>query len=329
MSNRERLLKIMEILREETDEDHKLTLAELKERLQRDVGPHCHAGDRAIREDLAALDENGFPVYQETGPRGIHRYSHIERSFEHHEIRMLVDAVLTAKFIPRSDAEKLVEKLLSQTSRHMRAQLRKHVHFDGYVRLDHRTIRYEIEKLQKAVIRQQKVLFQYGSYNVNKEFVLRRNGEFYEVEPVELVFNQGFYYLIGTYVPENMIRHYRVDRIRNLTVTDQRFRKNEFNLAEYLGKVFHMFTGTRETVTIHFRNHLVNVVIDQFGLDVDLKKVDDEWFELKAKVLVSDGLVAWLLGWGGDAKVIRPESLVNKVREKIGKMGKLYVPSQQ
>jgi predicted DNA-binding transcriptional regulator YafY len=324
MSNRERLLKLMEILKEETDEEHRLTLTELKEHLQQAFGQGYYVGERALRDDLKTLDDCGFPVYQEKGPRGVHRYSYIERPFEYHEIRMLIDAVLTAKFIPKRDAEKLVGKLLDQTSRHMRSKLRKHVNIGDFIRLDNPTIRFEIDKLQKAVLKQKEIRFKYGSYNVNKEFELRRNGDWYVVQPYELVFNQGFYYLIGKYVPENELRHYRVDRIRNVEVTDKRFRKEEFNVAEYVKKLFMMFTGEREWVTIRFKHHLVNVVIDQFGLDVDLKKVDDEWFELRANVFASDGLVGWILSWGGDAKVIKPQHLVERIKKKIDGMSGMY-----
>ncbi|MFZ3590006.1 WYL domain-containing protein [Bacillus sp. DJP31] len=123
---------------------------------------------------------------------------------------------------------------------------------------------------------------------------MRKDGSHYEVEPYALVWNNDFYYLLGAHKNKDNLAHYRVDRMRNVNVTDLAFQRNDFNISEYVNQSFHMYEGTEERIKIRFRNGLINVMIDRFGLDVEVRPVDEEHFILTTKAAVSEGLVRWL-----------------------------------
>src|SRR5699024_1735042 len=133
-----------------------------------------------------------------------------------------------------------------------------------------------------------------------------------------------FYYLIGIFQDTNELRHYRLDRIRNISVSDESFKKRDFNLQEYVDQSFHMFAGEEMCIKIRFHNSLVNVVVDRFGQDADIRVLDDEHFVLSTKAKLSDGLINWILTWGNRAKVLSPEHLVERIKEQIRQMNDVY-----
>ncbi|MBU8909108.1 WYL domain-containing protein, partial [Desertibacillus haloalkaliphilus] len=130
--------------------------------------------------------------------------------------------------------------------------------------------------------------------------------------------------LIGIFENEEEFRHYRVDRMRKVEITDQSFQRTSINISEYVHNTFHMYAGQEEWIKIRFKKDLINVVLDRFGLDVDIKKLDEDCFLLTTKAAVSDGLVAWILTWGSDAKVVAPLALVDNVKQEVKKLFQQY-----
>lgn len=322
-TNNYRLLKLQEILYNETDEYHDLSIDELKERLLR-ISPKESIDQRTIKKDIEILDQTGFEIVKNKGKFGKILYSHQSRLFEIYQLRFIVDAILSARFITTAEKDNLIQKVKQLTSKHIAKTLPEPILFSQSANMDYELVKVNIDRVHRAISQRKVLTYQYGKFNVDKEFEYNRDGDFYFVEPYALIWQNDYYYLIGHFQLKNEIRHYRLDRIRNIQITDQTFKKKQFYLQEYVNQSFHMFAGDEIRMKIRFQNDLINVVLDRFGQQADIWKVDEESFVLSTKANLSDGLVNWILTWGNRAKVLSPEPLIEKVKEKIEKMSKVY-----
>src|SRR5699024_10918059 len=164
-------------------------------------------------------------------------------------------------------------------------------------------IKLNIDKVHEAVSNNNVIEYQYGKYNIHKDFTLIRDGEIYETEPYTLIWRNDYYYLIGRYLPTNEFRNYRLDRIRNIQVSDKTFKREKFDISKYIDQSFHMFTGEEQRIKIMFQNDLINVIIDRFGLDVDIDPVDESHILLTTKAKISMGLKSCIFNSGDKEKV--------------------------
>ncbi|NMD72623.1 WYL domain-containing protein [Bacillus sp. DNRA2] len=190
---------------------------------------------------------------------------------------------------------------------------------------ENQQIKYSIHQLHTSILNSHVIQFQYGSYDIDKQFMLRKDGAYYSVKPFALVWHNDYYYLIGEYIPKEEIRHYRIDRMRNVTSNEETFLPNrDFNPAKYTEKLFHMFSGEEYLVEIEFDASLINVVIDRFGRGVNIRKIGENSFRISTQAIISDGLVGWLMTWGSDAKVLTPPILVERMKTEAEKLYKKY-----
>lgn len=315
---------LRDILLTETDENHELGISEIMDKLKLTFGTDYKVDHRAIKRDFEALNLANFEINENTGTQGKILYSHQARLFETYQIRLLADAVLSARFITEEEKKQLITKLKKLTSTYIAKTLPDPMIYQQSINIDYKLIKVHIDQIHTAISQQRPITFQYGKYNVEKEFVYNRDGDRYEVRPYALIWQNDFYYLIGEYVKYNQFRHYRLDRMRNVEVLETRFKKKEFNSSEYVGRSFHMYAGEEQWLKIEFHNDLINVVIDRFGLEADIKPVDASHFVLTTKAKVSEGLLKWILTWGSQAKVLAPTSIVDELKEEIEKMVDIY-----
>ncbi|MBU9720271.1 MULTISPECIES: helix-turn-helix transcriptional regulator [Bacillaceae] len=327
LTNRDRMLKVIEILYRETDVNHQLKLHELKEAIELETNLDV-GGDKGLRSDLDTLVQSKtFSVVMNHDGEGLPMfYSYQERLFEVNELRLLLDAVTSARFISNTDTYRLIDKIKKLASKHAAKDLENKVLIDKTVKSKNKYMKFYINNIHLAITERKLIQFKYGKYNTDKEFVLSRKGIYYLVQPYALYWNNDFYYLIGKYGEEEQIRHYRIDRMVDVQKTDVHFTFDEsFNMTEYVNQLFHMYAGEEKYIEIVFDNHLINVIIDRFGLKADIKKYDEHSFKLKTKAVISEGLIRWLLTWGSDAKVLNPKTLVDKMAEEAEKMYRLYL----
>ncbi|MBE5394931.1 MULTISPECIES: helix-turn-helix transcriptional regulator [Paenibacillaceae] len=324
ISNTGRITKIREILFNHTDENHELSILEIIDHLKLHFGSDYKVSKNTVRSSIHELRECGFNIEESVKENNTIYYSHQYRKFEIHELRMLIDAVSSARFITSDESKQLIEKIKALTSKHLAKKLHHHISIDPAIRARNKEVRYHIDKIHTSITEQKILHFQYGNFNIKKEFVLRHHGMLYTVIPLGLVWNNDYYYLVAKNPQENEIKHYRVDRMKNVSVSEERFVATDFSISDHMKQTFNMYPGTVEYVEIHFDNHLVNVVIDRFGKDVTIRKVDDCTFSIKIKAAISEGFIRWLLMWGSDAKVISPQHLVEKMKAETEKMNKLY-----
>ncbi|WP_227938316.1 helix-turn-helix transcriptional regulator [Alkalihalobacillus deserti] len=326
MSNRTRLLLLMEILKKYTDSNHQLSVQEIVELFEEDYG--LDVNSVGVKNDLKELEMvNTFAVipYQEANGLPIY-YSYQNRPFEVHELRLMIDAISSAKFIPKADTEKIIERLKKLTSIYLAEQLENRILLADHSKSENNYVKYIISDLHDAISTKSIVEFCYGRYNMNKQFVLSNQGNVYRVKPYALVWNHDYYYLIGEYIAKKEIRHYRIDRIyKNITQTHETFLPDSnFNITQYTEKLFHMYAGEETEIEMEFSASLINVVIDRFGRKADIRPVNDSTFKLFTKGIISEGLVRWTLTWGSDVKVLYPPRLVQMLKVEAEKLYKNY-----
>jgi predicted DNA-binding transcriptional regulator YafY len=315
----------MEILKEQTDEENEFTLDEIVEQFRRIYGPDVKLNKNSLRDDMEHLIEAKFDVTINQEKEGMPKYySHQFRLFELYELRMLIDAVASARFITKEETKQLIRKIKQLTSIHHAKKLHNEILIDSSIKSESKMVRLAINDLHEAISERKVVHFQYGRYNVNKEFSLSHDGDEYRVKPLGLIWSNDFYYLIAYYFKAFEIRHYRVDRLRNVQMTDETFPYESFDVSKYVSSTFNMYAGTEEWIKVRFDNRLINVMIDKFGKDVEVRRDGDDHFILTTKAIVSNGLINWVLSFGGQAKVLSPEHLVEQVKVEVDRLMAVY-----
>lgn len=324
MKGSRRLLRLKKVLFEETDEENELSMKEIADKLKLEFGSSVSFDSRAIRRDLDALDEEGFEINTNKGEYGKNLYSHQQRLFETYQLRLMVDALLSARFITEKEKKALIQKLKKLTSKHIAKTLPDPLMFNQSANIDYTLIKVNIDRAHEAISNNRVLAYQYGKYNVDKEFVFNREGSIYKVEPYALIWQNDFYYLIGKMQQTGEFRHYRLDRMRHVELTNEKFRREDLDITKYIDQTFHMFAGEEHWIKISFHHDLINVILDRFGLDADIKKLDDENVLLTTKAKLSPGLISWILRWGHKVKVLSPDWLRDEVKNEIRMMQELY-----
>ncbi|PGL72599.1 WYL domain-containing protein [Bacillus sp. AFS055030] len=323
MENRERFYKLMKLLESKTDIDHEFTFDEIKKRLAAGEEDFSYSKNTFLK-DISVLVDVGFDVIENASDGKATTYSHQERLFELHELRLLVDAVTASRFLNKQETKKIIDKLKKLTSENEAKKLHNGIIPDTAIKSESNRIHFSIDQIHQAIAEKKLLTFQYGRYNFNKKFELSHDGKEYTVKPLAVIWSNDYYYLITRNLPDDQLRHFRVDRMRKVKKTEEKFQDERFNVDEYLSTVFNMFAGEPDYVKIKFKKGLLNVVLDRFGLKANIQQVDEDHFILTTKAAISDGLITWILTWGKDAQVISPPSVIEKVQEQIFEMSKLY-----
>lgn len=315
-----RILYLMRLLLEQTDEKCGLSAGEIMAAL----------GEQGIRverktlyDDLEALRVFGMDIQKQKGKET--RYHVFSREFELPELKLLVDAVQGSKFITHKKSIELIQKLESLASRQEARQLQRQVYVAGRIKAMNESIYYAVDMIHEAISTDSKISFRYFDWNVEKEKVLRHDGKVYTVSPWALTWDDENYYLIAYDNEYGEIRHYRVDKMVEMAVLDERrdgadvFRN--FDMAQYSKKTFGMFGGKAETVTIRCKNKLAGIMVDRFGRDVVFTRTDSEHFEIHVEVVASPLFFTWIMNFGADIEIVSPAhvrtAFVNLAKEAL------------
>ncbi|MBQ7898030.1 MAG: WYL domain-containing protein [Clostridia bacterium] len=313
-----KILYLLKILLENTDEEHGLTLKEVESAL-RELG--VKAERKTLYDDIETLRIFGVDIEKSVGKSVT--YHVISRDFELPELKLLIDAVQSSKFISEKKSRELIDKLSSLMSRFDATKLRRQVYVANRVKSDNETIYYSVDEIHEAINQNKKISFQYFEWNEKKEKVLRHNGKKYIISPHALTWDDENYYMIGYDSSEEKIKHYRVDKMQKISLTDEKRDGDEFfrgfDMALYSKKTFGMFGGVEESVTLRCKNRFAGVVIDRFGEDVTFLKSDDEHFEVHVKVHVSPLFFGWVLNFGDGIEIVSPDSVRGEFRTLLEK----------
>jgi predicted DNA-binding transcriptional regulator YafY len=318
-----KLIRLCQILWEQTDEDHPLTVPALIAALE----SHGIGAERkSIYDDMEALRTLGLDVQNRKGRTP--GWFLGERPFELAELKLLVDAVQSSKFITRRKSDTLIRKLESLASTHQARQLQRQVYVAGRVKSMNESVYYTIDKLHAAISAQRAVSFRYFEYNVNKEKVFRREGARYVVSPYGLLWENENYYLAGFDHSAREMRHYRVDKMAQLTVTDQPRQGADvyqtMDMASYSKKHFGMFSGREGRVILRCKNTLVGVVLDRFGQDSMLVPDDESHFTVSVQVVVSPQFLGWIFGLGDGIELKAPDWARQAMEEQVAQIKNIY-----
>ena len=328
-----KLLYLMKILQERTDQDHALTLAQIIDALE-EFG--VSAERKSIYDDLEALRLYGLNI--EKTPERTCGYYIADRAFELPELKLLVDAVQSSKFITYKKSNELIKKVEALTSRPQAQLLQRQVYVANRIKTMNESIYYNIDTIHAAISSGNKISYRYfewavcfsGSDRVRKQF--RKNGERYCISPWALIWDDENYYMVGFDADAQMVKHYRVDKMEAIAVLDEPREGQEyfasFDAAIYAKGIFGMFGGQAERVRLRFANRLIGVVLDRFGKEVFLVPDGDGFFCISTDVVVSPQFPSWLFGFGDDVEVLSPPHVKKQLQEQAEKVLRLYAGKQ-
>jgi len=317
-----KLLYLMKILLEHSDEDHPLTTSDLLQALaQYDI----KAERKSIYSDLEFLRQYGLDI--ETRQSKTFGYYIASRQFELPELKLLVDAVQSSRFITQKKSTELIQKLSSLTSKHYAKQLRRQVYSAERPKAINESVYYSIDTIHLAIHDGHKISFQYFDYDLSKTRTYRRDGAVYCLTPLALCWNDDNYYLICYNVKYDDFNHHRVDRMSNVSICEERadtIDPGRFHVAEHMKRVFGMFGGERVRARLRFDESLINTVLDRFGIDAPLRKAEDTRFEITVEISESPVFLSWIAQFGNRAEIIAPDSLRESMRALIHELNDTY-----
>lgn len=306
---------LMKIMLEKTDDEHSLTMPQIMEELEKyDVT----AERKSIYTDFQDMTEKfGVEIIKEQ--IGRETYYHVgAREFELAEVKLLIDAIQSSKFITQTKSRELITKIKSFVSEHQAKQLQRQVYINDRVKTMNESVYYNVDDIHTAINQNKKIRFKYFKWDINTKLVPRHNGDWFIVSPWALTWDDENYYMVAFDDLDSKIKHYRVDKMMHISIEEEKrsgrdvFRN--FDMAEYSKATFGMYQGQKAKVKIQFANYMCGVFIDRFGKDISFRPIDDEHSELHVDVNVSPQFFGWIFSLGKDVKVIGPSEVVERMK---------------
>lgn len=309
-----KLLYIVKYLSENTDEHHPASTADIIAHLEANG---IHSERKSVYDDMEKLCDFGYDIVQVHSRLGGGYYM-AGREFELAELKLLVDAVQSSRFLTTKKSRSLIKKLEQMAGKHDAGKLQRQVYVAGRIKTENESIYYSIDNIHRAIQDNRQISFQYLDWNLNKELVPRANSE-RKVSPWALIWQDENYYLAAYDSKDACMKHFRVDKMGKVVVCRkaregiEQFAK--VDLAAYTNQIFGMYGGNEAVVTLQLPNRLVGVVLDRFGREADIRQMPEDKFRVRAKVMVSGQFFGWLAGIGRDVKIVSPDA----VREQYKK----------
>ena len=310
-----KLLHLQRLLLTYTDENHWLTMDEILYHLEQ---AGIHAERKSIYGDIQALRDFGMDILQKRGKNG--GYYLTSREFEIAELKLMVDAIQSSRFITHRKSRELIHKIETLASQPQARLLQRQVYVFGRAKTINEGIYRNIDTLHEAITNGNQIRFRYFEWKA--DFVThrhivkhyRRAGQFYQASPWALMWDHENYYLIAFDQEADLVKHYRVDKMEALEITGvQREGKQffeRFDLADYARKTFGMFRGKEQWVRMKCENRFISALYDRFGEAIALSPCDDTSFYANVNVAVRPQFYAWVFGLGGAVKIVAPPEIV-------------------
>ncbi len=313
-----RMLRILELLRTETDAEHSLSTVQIEQALRERWGLEAYR--ITIQKDIAALCAAGYEI--ETIRSTQNRYYMSARLFELPELKLLVDAVESSKFITERKSRVLTEKLTTLASQSEAGQLRRNISIADRIKAGNEQVYYIMDALNDAINARRKVRFYYFEYDGKKRRRLKNGGEPYVLSPYTLTWNGDFYYVVGFSDKHGKLATFRVDRIHETPVIlpDKAVPKpKQYSIGDFAEKAFQLFDSEHAQVELLCEDAMMNTVLDHFGGKVRTQKADEGHFTFTAEVSVSPTFFAWVFEFGGKIKILGPQSVKDAYMELVKK----------
>ena len=319
-----KLYRLAQIMLENTDEEHYITMPEILAGLEK---YEITADRKSIYTDLRDLEVLDIEVEGEPAGNRYH-YHVINRPFELPELKLLVDAIQSSRFITEKKTNALIRKLEKLVSRYDAQKLQRQVYVSGRIKTMNESIYYTVDAIHNAISENRKIRFQYFQWNVKKEMELRHGGAWYHISPWGLSWENENYYLVGYDSDAGRIKHYRVDKMLHIRISEEEREGREhfqkLDMADYTRKSFGMFGGEEQTVKLLVDNSLAGVILDRFGKNVMLIPADGGHFTVNVEVHVSGQFLGWIFSLGEKVKILSPENVVEKMKREAERLVRQY-----
>ena len=300
-----KLLILKDFLLRNSDEKHPVTIPQIIEELARyDI----KAERKSLYDDLEALRVYGLDIVQSKG-----NYHVGQRSFETPELKLLVDSIQSSKFITQKKTMSLIKKIEELASMYDAQLLERQVYVRNRVKSMNESVYYNVDSIADAINQDRMIRFKYFEYTVTKERHIKKDGGWYHVSPFALMWDDENYYMLAWDRDSSSMRHYRVDKMLEITLLDRKREGKEafaeVDMSAYSKRVFSMFTGKDRRVRMRFANSLAGAVIDRFGTDAMLIPDGSDHFIVTQELVVSPRFFAWIFGFGTDAEILSPKDV--------------------
>lgn len=326
-SSKLKILYIIDILRKFSDEEHPINATEICDRL---AALGVKAERKAIYDDIDNLIFYGFDIIKTHSPRT--GYFLASREFELPEIYLLTDAVQSADFITPKKTRELVAKLEAMMSKEQAKARENSIYIEYKNKCDNEEIYFSIDTLRQAIESGKKVTLKYRTRQIDENRKITVNEREFKLSPYALIWMEDHYYLVCNNEKYDNLMHLRLDRMKTVRCLDEKFRhfsevcsyKDRFDTADYALKTFNMFGGELCEIELSCNSKILEQVIDRFGDKIHVIGAENGRFSFRIKGLVSEGLVGWIMEFGGDIEVVAPQSLRDMIYDKIKYLEKMY-----
>lgn len=307
-----KIFYILDYLEKNSHENHPVRANELIAMLDRQHGIACER--KTVYSDIAALQDYGIDIVSAPGKTG--GYYIASRNFELPELKLLIDAVQSSRYLTEKKSRELIEKLCNQCNEHDAKLMRRDVLVSGRVKSMNETIYYNVDAIQEAIAQNRQIHFRYFDWGIDGKRKYRDRD--YAASPYGLCQDNENCYLLA-YSERHGITSYRVDRMTDILLAEgKRIPCPELTgskLHDHARQLFQMFSGETKDVKMRFHNSLINVVIDRFGKDTMLLPDGDEHFVFTVRIAVSPMFLSWVIGFGTKAKILYPQSIVDECKQ--------------
>ena len=307
-----KIFYILDYLERNSGPDHPVRASELIAMLENQHSILCER--KTVYSDIAALQDYGVDIVSLPGKNG--GYYIASRNFELPELKLLIDAVQSSRFLTEKKSRELIEKLCNQCNEHDARLMRRDVLVSGRVKSMNETIYYNVDSLQDAIAQNRQIVFRYFDWGIDGKRKYREKN--YQASPYGLCQDNENCYLLG-FSDRHGITSYRVDRMSDIRILDTpRTPCPELTgkaFTEHANRLFQMFAGDTTDVKLRFHRQLVNVVIDRFGRDTMLIPDGEDHFVFTVNVAVSPMFLSWVIGFGSKAKILHPQSVIDQCRQ--------------
>lgn len=311
-----KLIYLIRIMLNMTDDEHSLTMPQIIKELEK---YNISAERKSIYSDFADInDKLGIEIIKEQVGR--ETFYHVgTREFELAEIKLLIDAIQSSKFITEKKSNELINKIKNLVSAHQAKQLQRQVFIANRVKTMNETVYYNIDYIHSAISGNRKIKFKYYKWDINKKLVPRHSGEYFIISPWSLTWDDENYYLVAYDSREGKIKNYRVDKMMKISVLDEvrdgKEQFKNFDITAFSKSRFGMFNGDIRKVQIKLHNRYCGVFIDRFGKDIIFRKLDDDYSLISVDVAVSGQFFGWIFGLGKDVSVVAPQEVVEQIKK--------------
>ncbi len=322
-----KILYLYKILYQYSDEEHPLSTKELCEKLM-EWG--IEGERKSIYRDISVLKEFGADIISTRIPKS--GFFLARRRFELPEVRLLLDAVLTAPFITNKKTTRLTGKLRELLSCYQAEDVWKQIYIDQRVKFTNEEIYYNIDAINRAISENKKISFQYYHKIIFNQTVVPDEGKEFIVSPYALLWSNDKYYLAGNYQKYDDIANFRLDRINKVVILEESARSfsevspypDYFDSADYLRKSFNMYNGEQALIELKCSNKILETILDKFGSDMEIGNCDSDSFTVRVRACYSDGLIEWLLQYGDRIIVQKPQTLRQEMLQRIEQLNAAY-----